>query len=103
MSIATALNAALAGDQLAKATTANLRAYEHFLLAKFFFARRQLGDLRRAEQEYRRALELDPAFARAWVGLSGVYYVSLDRYVDFGMSRPQALERMRDAVDRALS
>jgi TolB-like protein/DNA-binding winged helix-turn-helix (wHTH) protein len=100
--VATALNAALARDGPAKATTANLRAYEHFLLARFFFARRQLGDLRRAEQEYRRALELDPAFARAWVGLSGVYYVSLDRYVDFGMSRAQALERMRDAVDRAL-
>ena len=102
-SIATALKLTLTGDQLAKAATTDPRAYEHFLLANFFFSRRQLGDVRQAEQAYRRAIELDPSFARAWAGLSGAYYISADRFDDLGLSRDEALERMRDAAERALA
>jgi TolB-like protein/cytochrome c-type biogenesis protein CcmH/NrfG len=102
-SIATSLNATLAGERRGKGTTTSLRAYEHFQLARFFAARRQSGDFRRAEQEYRRAIELDPVFSRAWTGLAGIYWASADRFDDLGLSRGEALARMRDAVERALA
>jgi len=102
-SILAAQNVALAGAPSVKSSSTDPRAYEHFLLAHYFFSRRQNGDLVRAERAYRSALELDPAFARAWAGLAGVYYVASDRFDILGLSREQALERLREAAEKALA
>jgi len=56
-----------------KADTENLDAYELYLKARgLFMARRQLEE---SIALYERAVELDPAFARAWEGLAEVYAV----------------------------
>lgn len=47
-------------------------AYEAYLQAKYFYNRRNPGDLERARKYYHRAIARDPGFARAWVGLSGL-------------------------------
>ncbi len=56
-----------------KAATQNLDAYELYLKARgLFLARRELEE---SIGLYERAVELDPAFARAWEGLAEVYAV----------------------------
>ena len=62
-------------DEALQARQANpdSEAYSHFLKAQFFFNRRGQGDLERARDDYLRAVEIEPDFARAWAGLAGVY------------------------------
>ena len=58
-------------------TSPSQEAHENFLRARFFYNRRSPGDVARAKQYYEEALRIDPGYARAWVGLSGVYGVQL--------------------------
>jgi adenylate cyclase len=51
------------------------QAYALNLRAWFLFNRRAPGDLAQAEGYYRQALEIDPEYATAWAGLSGVYFI----------------------------
>ena len=50
--------------------TANIEAYNQFLLGKKFFERANFEDWRRAETAFHKALELDPDYAPAWAGLA---------------------------------
>jgi Tfp pilus assembly protein PilF len=100
--VAAALNSTVAGNRIDNSTAADPRAYEHFLLARFFFNRRQSGDISQAESAYRRSLQFDSTAARTWAGLAGVYYLSLWNN-ELGLSRDETLERMRDAADQALT
>lgn len=59
----------------AKPPNPDSKAYSQFLKARFFFNRRGPGDLERAGEEYRQAVEDEPEFARAWAGLAGVYNI----------------------------
>jgi TolB-like protein/DNA-binding winged helix-turn-helix (wHTH) protein len=78
----------------------NATAYEHFLRAQFLYQRRNPGDLERAMQHYRRAIEADESFARAWAGLAGAYW----RMTREGLlARETGLENMRQASERALA
>jgi len=74
-------------------------AYELYLQGQFFWNRRAPGDEERAGRHFRRAVDIDPQFARAWVGLAGVYWVQAD-YSDRGRA---TLKRMGEALDRALA
>lgn len=56
----------------------NPKAYEHFLRGRFFWYRRAEGDRALAEREYRKSVEIDPAFGRGWAALAGVYRVRMD-------------------------
>ncbi|HEY3515997.1 MAG TPA: winged helix-turn-helix domain-containing protein [Gammaproteobacteria bacterium] len=96
--VAGALRETLDGSgQLA---TSDGRAYEHYLLGRFLFNRRQPGDLESAQAAYRQALEIEPSFARAWAGLAGVYFIQA---AEGDPARQQALlATLRYAVDEAL-
>ncbi len=50
--------------------TENLAAYNAYLLGRQLMARRGVDDLKRAQEEFTRATELDPQFALAWVGIA---------------------------------
>jgi tetratricopeptide (TPR) repeat protein len=102
--VASVLKATLAGTKVPTTPAAtDLRAYEQFLRARFVYSRRHSGDIKEAEEAYRIALEMDPAFARAWAGLSGVYLVEASGETnELGLSRGVALARARDAAERAL-
>ena len=56
--------------QLAKRYTRNPEAYDYFLRGKAAFLARLKTENDTAKEMYRRAIELDPAFARAYAGLA---------------------------------
>ena len=55
----------------------NVAAYESFLHGRFFHHRRSPGDIERATEYYKKAVELDPQYARAWAALAGTYFLIL--------------------------
>jgi Flp pilus assembly protein TadD len=50
---------------------------DHVRTARYFFGRRETGDLGRAEREFKAALDANPGLADAWAGLAGVYSVRI--------------------------
>ena len=97
--VAAALRTTLNGSRRAGTAAPDPRAWEHYLLGRYFFNRRRAGDFERAEEAYSKAIELDPAFARGWAGLAGVY--NLQAY-DYD-SPPQALlAKLGEAANEAL-
>ena len=61
--------------RLAKRHTRSLEAYDHFLQARSLFLVREADANERARALYRRAIELDPVFARAYSGLAMTYAI----------------------------
>jgi DNA-binding winged helix-turn-helix (wHTH) protein/Tfp pilus assembly protein PilF len=51
------------------------RAQERYLRAEYFYLRRGPGDLELARRYFQEAVAIDPGYARAWVGLAGVYSI----------------------------
>lgn len=89
------------------------RAHELFLRGHFFYNRRAPGDIERAKELYEQVLEIDPEFARAWVGLAAIYNLGrvgrwtarpdLDANTVADDARYRDIdERHRQAVERAL-
>ncbi len=60
-------------QRLAHRYTRNLDAYDYFLQAQALFLVRQAGVNEEARALYRKALNLDPKFARAYAGLAMTY------------------------------
>jgi serine/threonine-protein kinase len=50
--------------------TANITAFNEYLLGRQFFHRNNVDDFRRAEHAYAKAVALDPGYAAAWAGLA---------------------------------
>jgi TolB-like protein/DNA-binding winged helix-turn-helix (wHTH) protein len=90
----------LADTPAAPAGNRDVRAYNHYLRARFMFHRREHGDLDRAREQLEASLEIDPEFAPAWTLLSGVYNVLL---VEYGLSQEIGVPRRREAIERALA
>ncbi len=59
--------------EIAKRYTRNLEAYDDFVHGQALFLVRQIEDNDKARTYYRRAVELDPNFARAYAGLAMTY------------------------------
>lgn len=100
--IAGELGAALSGEQAAdfeREPTTDLEAYNAYLLGRQRMARRTSDDLEEAENFFRRAIRLDPAYAEAWAGLAEVKVLQHD-YAGLDLDTVQA-EAM-PAVQRAL-
>jgi serine/threonine protein kinase/TolB-like protein len=77
----------------------NTEAYDLFLQGLFFSNKSSEEDLRRALAFFERALEKDPAFARAWTGIAKVWYFLADVYV-----KPlEAYPRSKSAALKALA
>ncbi len=81
---------------LAQATTANLDALRAFTLGQNAYARQQLDE---AEQHFSQALDLDPEFAMARIGLARVAFVKTDVATAL-QQMEQALEHPRRLSDR---
>ena len=60
-------------QRLAQRYTRNLAAYDYFLRGRSAFLARQRDENAIAREMYRKAIELDPAFARAYAGLALTY------------------------------
>lgn len=78
---------------------ANAEAYEHYLQGRFFRNRGSPGDAERAEAHFVRAVDADPAYARAWSELAGTYLVKGGS----GDGKPDTSQPgWREAVEQAL-
>ncbi len=101
--IADALRATLSPeeqDRLASVPTENLAAYEAYLLGRLRLARETTEALVEAVDYFQQAIELDPNFALAYVGLADSY----GWQVFFGSLAPEeGLASAQAAADKALA
>jgi len=85
-------------EALRTAPAGNVEAYDFYLRGRKFFRRDTRRDLEQAREMFRRAIEIDPAYVRAYAGFadSTVYL-----YKHF-MRDPALLEECEKAVTKAL-
>jgi DNA-binding winged helix-turn-helix (wHTH) protein/TolB-like protein len=84
----------------AKRYTRSLEAYDDFLRAKAAYLARTRADNEAARELYLEALQLDPAFARAYAGLALTY--TADYRNQWAQDAPKALERATALAQTAL-
>jgi len=100
--IAGALKATLTAGERARANTIqtqSLEAWEAFQLGQQRLARRTAAALAEADTSFRRAIELDPNFARAHAGLA-YSLILLTVYTD--VQHAPTLDKAQQSVDTAL-
>ena len=101
--IAEALQATLTPDEKGRinsAPTNNLQAHDAFLRGRQLMATRESDSLQRAVTEFKKAVELDPQFALAWVGLADSYSL----LINYGtLSLEESIPLQEDAVNHALA
>ena len=101
--IARALEATLSPEdqqRLNERPTENLAAYNAYLRGRQLMARRNSKDVDQAAREFQRAVELDPGFALAWVGVAETAQLQ-SQYSDLNFA--ESVQRQEIAVDRALA
>lgn len=93
---------ARAGREVARGKpSANLQAYELYLLGLEHKHRYTPEDNQKAQELLRKATEIAPNFARAYVGLAWAHGVALDN--GWTGSRQQSLEHMLKALQTAIA
>jgi serine/threonine protein kinase/tetratricopeptide (TPR) repeat protein len=98
-SVSEALKVTLEGGQTPKVQQTNPEAYNAYLQGQYFFDRRGKEDLEKAVAYYEQALQIDPNYARAWVGLSAAH----GRQADFGyLPVNEGYSKTRKEVQKAL-
>lgn len=101
--IAKALKATLSPEEherISDRPTENLAAYNAFLRGRQRQAERTSESLQQAMIEFERAVELDPGYAMAWVGVAEVSML-LSQYST--LQPAEAFERMEIAANKALA
>ncbi|HLS57233.1 MAG TPA: winged helix-turn-helix domain-containing protein [Zeimonas sp.] len=88
-----------ARDQVARRYTRNPAAYDHFLRGQAVVAARRHEENEQARAMYRKALELDPTFARAYAMLAVTY--TLDYRYRWGSDVANPLVRARELAETA--
>lgn len=86
-------------QQIAKNYTTNAEAYQHYLKGRFYWNRRTGENLKKAIQEFQKAVEIDPNFALAYVGLADSYAV-MEQYT--GTPTSETLPQAKAYAERAL-
>jgi len=101
--IAQALEATLSPDEQKRVDnrpTDNLAAYNAYLRGRQLIARRTAETADQALLEFQRAVELDPQFALAWVGIESAAVLSLQVS---DMDLPETVRLSQEAVEKALA
>jgi serine/threonine protein kinase/Tfp pilus assembly protein PilF len=102
LAIADSLKLKLMGkekQELLKRHTDNLEAYKLYLQGQYFLAMRSEDDIKRGIKYFEQAIELDPDYALAYVGIANSY-VTLPYYSFF--SSKEALLKAKKAILKAL-
>jgi TolB-like protein/Tfp pilus assembly protein PilF len=84
---------------LSKNRTLNPRAYESYLQGRYFWNKRTPGDLNTAIKSFNEAIEIDPSYAMAYVGLADSYSL-LSVYGE--LPPREAMPLAKAAANRAL-
>lgn len=102
--IARAVIEALKGKLLkdtppAPAKTTSAEAYTAYLQGRYFYGRRDKEHLERAVSYFEQAIQLDPTYSPAWVGLGETH----SRQADLGyLPFQEGFRKAREAIERAL-
>jgi Tfp pilus assembly protein PilF len=87
-------------------STANVEAFQHYLKGLYWYQRYTGESLTKAEESFKRALEIDPNYAPAWAGLAVFYYgvaaLCIKRAAEMAPLAKSAAERAL-AIDPTLS
>lgn len=87
--------------QLMASSEVNLEAHQAFLKGRSLIERRNLEDLRVALAEFEKAIEIEPTYAKAWMGKAwATLYLAENNYGD--IPREIADERAQAAIIQAL-
>jgi TolB-like protein/cytochrome c-type biogenesis protein CcmH/NrfG len=101
--IADALRATLSPEEKSRVydlPTSNMDAYNHYLRGRQSMAARGIDDLKNALAEFEQAVEIDPEFALAWVGVADSSHLLFERDV---LERTEHTNVHKQAVDMALA
>jgi len=79
--------------------TESLAAYEAYLIGKQRLAKRTTQSLAEAEEYFRQAVELDPRYALAWVGLADTHMLQVWYS---GLPERENFDKAKAAIDMAL-
>lgn len=88
------------GEDWAEATTSESEAYDLYLKGRYHWNRRTNEDMPKALDYFERALDEDPTFALAWVGVADCYEVGAGTYLE--LPPEEGWRKARAAVERAL-
>ena len=91
-----ALVAHPASEHAVHAETRSVEAYEAYLRGRYYWNLRSAEAAPKAVEQFNRALELDPLYAEAYVGLADTYVMLGDR-----STSPPAPSTAQAAVRRA--
>jgi TolB-like protein/Tfp pilus assembly protein PilF/class 3 adenylate cyclase len=100
--VADTLQAKLTGSEeraISAKPTENLEAYQFYLLGRHYWNRRTADGLRRALDQFQQAVDKDPTYGLAYVGLADCY-LQLEEYASTPTS--ETLPKARAAALRAL-
>jgi TolB-like protein len=97
--VSQALRVALRNGHRAGNREPDIRAYNLVLQGNYFKARRTLGDVKRAAQLYRQAIDVNPDYALAWARLASAY---LSAEILQGPPSEEQNRQVLDALDRAI-
>jgi DNA-binding SARP family transcriptional activator len=86
---------------LAKRHTENTEAYHEYLKGRHFWNKRTEEGLRKGIEHFRQAIELDPLYALAYVGLADSYVV-LGSFGVGALAPAEAFPRAKEAATKAL-
>ncbi|MGC1416430.1 MAG: winged helix-turn-helix domain-containing protein [Candidatus Acidiferrum sp.] len=84
---------------LAQPRSVNPEAFDAYLQGYYFYQRRTAKDVDMAAKYYEQAVQLDPSYALAWVGLSRAHYWQANAGV---VSTGEGQRLAREEVERAL-
>jgi len=96
--VSQALRVALHYGDRAEKREPDIRAYNLVLQGNYFKARRTLGDVEKAAELYRQAIDINPDYALAWARLASAY---LSAEILQGPPSPEQNRLVLDALDRA--
>jgi TolB-like protein/DNA-binding winged helix-turn-helix (wHTH) protein/Flp pilus assembly protein TadD len=100
--ISDALRLRLSGaerKQITKRYTENFEAHQHYLIGRNYAEKRTKEAYQKAVEHYKQALDLDPNYALAYIGLADAYYLN------FGLHFPpvENIRQSRAAAKKALA
>jgi len=92
----------LSGDeqrQLTKSDTTSAEAYQFYLRGRYYWNKRSAEGIRKAIEQFQQAIDGDPNYALAYVGLADCY-LQLEQYA--GVPASEIVPKARAAAERAL-
>ena len=100
--IAERLRLKLTGGEVKRITkrhTENFDAYQHYLIGRDYARKRTKEAYQKAVEHYKQALDLDPNYALAYIGLADAYYLNFGSH----FPRGENIRQSRAAAENALA